>query len=508
MTWFNDPAKNRAFQQGESVKIRWEVIGYCQGEGLDIGCGDHKIFRHAIGIDRRGRGANLAGNVERLKLVGDDCMDFVFSSHCLEDIADHEAALADWWRVLKVGGHLVLYLPHKAHYPNVGQPHANQAHKHDFEPEDIVKAMQKVAPDWALVENQDRDEDDEYSFLQVYRKRAPGSGQGAALQVIDPAKRCIVMRYGGYGDVLVAASTFPHLKAEGWHITVYTGDKGAEILRHDPNVDRVVIHDVLAMKNGELRELTDYLRASCDRFISFSHTFEGLFLANPANSSFWWSHDMRHRYMNGNYLEAAHQVAGVPQVYQQNFHSTVTERDEATAWRRGRGIQQLVAIAVSGTGVNKVWPGQFEYAWRLVDRNPDLHVVTLGETYGAKFFEHERIHQVGTTWPVRRALAMAQLADLVIGPETGMLNAVAHEVMPKIVLLSHSSAENLTRHWTRTEILAGDVPCYPCHRLHKDWSGCNKDAETGQAACQAAIPVMSAIELTERLLGIQHRAAA
>jgi ADP-heptose:LPS heptosyltransferase len=62
-----------------------------------------------------------------------------------------------------------------------------------------------------------------------------------------------VLRYGGYGDVLVAGSTFPHLKAEGWHLTVYTGDKGREVLRHDPHVDRVVSHDVLELRKRRAR---------------------------------------------------------------------------------------------------------------------------------------------------------------------------------------------------------------------------------------------------------------
>ena len=58
-------------------------------------------------------------------------------------IGEHtQAVLREWWRVIRPGGHLVLYLPHKAHYPNIGQPGANPAHKHDFLPEDIVKAME------------------------------------------------------------------------------------------------------------------------------------------------------------------------------------------------------------------------------------------------------------------------------------------------------------------------------------------------------------------------------
>lgn len=510
MTWSPDPARNRAYTQGEVGKIRWEVLPWTQGTGLDLGCGDIKLWPSSMGIDNGpGRAKNLSGDVSKLQLIASEGVDYVFSSHCLEDLDDTAATLAEWWRVLKVGGHLVLYLPHAEFYPRIGTPGANNNHKHDFLPEDIVRHMQAVAPDWVLRDNQERNTGDEYSFLQVYTKRAPGLGQGAALEVTDPDKRCIAMRYGGFGDMLVSSSTFPQLKAQGWHLTVYTGDKGDDVIRHDPNVDRVVSHDIMTMKAGELRELCNYLRTRCAKFVNFSETFEGLLLASPSRPSFWWPQSMRHRYMNGNYLEAAHAAAEVPFVPRQAFYPTAAERTEAAEWRQTTcGTAKLVVVAATGSGVNKIWPHLFEYVGRLAKGHPDVHVAVMGGLYGAELLEHERIHSISERWSIRRALALALQADLVIGPETGILNAVAHEAMPKIVLLSHSSPQNLTENWVNTTVLAGDVPCYPCHRLHADWSGCNKDPETQFAACASAIQPMDALRLTEHLIGLQERVAA
>jgi hypothetical protein len=73
--------------------------------------------------------------------------------------------------------------------------------------------------------------------------------------------------------------------------------------------------------------------------------------------------------------------------------------------------------------------------------------------------------------------------------------------MPKVVFLSHSSAENLTRDWDNTTPLAapathcpgrGDNEAPACHQLHYNWSNCQqaKDAEgnlMGVAQCQAEI---------------------
>ncbi len=61
-----------------------------------------------------------------------------------------------------------------------------------------------------------------------------------------------------------------------------------------------------------------------------------------------------------------------------------------------------------------------------------------------------RIVKKSGKYTIRESMALAEVSDVVVGAETGMLNSVAHRSMPKIVLLSHSSANNLTKHWVNT----------------------------------------------------------
>ena len=86
-------------------------------------------------------------------------------------------------------------------------------------------------------------------------------------------------------------------------------------------------------------------------------------------------------------------------------------------------------------------------------------------------------------------MALAQTADVVVGTETAILNAVANEdQVLKVALLSHSSGENLTKHWSNTLTVEPQaIQCHPCHRLHVGFEFCTKDATTGFAACQAAV---------------------
>jgi ADP-heptose:LPS heptosyltransferase len=97
-----------------------------------------------------------------------------------------------------------------------------------------------------------------------------------------------------------------------------------------------------------------------------------------------------------------------------------------------------------------------------------------------------------TNWPVRRGLAQVQLCDLVIGPDTGFMWGVAMEKMPKIVMLSHASQENITKHWHNTITLHADqkrVPCWPCHKLHDGLDTCVPNKDNNGAACISDISV-------------------
>jgi hypothetical protein len=69
--------------------------------------------------------------------------------------------------------------------------------------------------------------------------------------------------------------------------------------------------------------------------------------------------------------------------------------------------------------------------------------------------------------------------------------------MPKIVMVSHASAENITKHWVNTTTLhadPNDVPCWPCHRLHDDPSTCVPNKEENGARCISYITVEKLVQ--------------
>ena len=143
-------------QGNEAGKMLWELVRYTRGFGLDIGCGPYKAFPHFIGVDSR-KDTQLFGqkmdpdftvpDATRLPMFSDGACDFIFSSHLLEHLDDYKSALKDWWRIVKVGGYLCLYVPHKDLYPHAGTKLANPDHKRDFVEQDILDVMDEF-PDW------------------------------------------------------------------------------------------------------------------------------------------------------------------------------------------------------------------------------------------------------------------------------------------------------------------------------------------------------------------------
>jgi SAM-dependent methyltransferase len=87
---------------------------YFVGKGLDIGCGNDIMHTEAFPLVERISGYDKCfGNRDAMYLpeIGDNAFDFVVSSHCLEHMSDPSIALANWIRVVKPEGHLVITVP-------------------------------------------------------------------------------------------------------------------------------------------------------------------------------------------------------------------------------------------------------------------------------------------------------------------------------------------------------------------------------------------------------------
>ncbi len=499
-------------QGNEAAKIKWEIVPYTRGKGLDLGCGPYKAFPHFRGIDSNAD-AKLFGieatsadfiipTCEVLDDFASSSQDFIFSSHLLEHIVEWENALKEWFRVLKQGGHLILYLPDEDEYPKVGEKGANPDHKWNCSYDKIVDAMKRIGG-WDLVDFQKRNEGDEYSLFFVFKKFSDAKIHRHTWREPKPAKTCAIVRYGAWGDAIQSTSLLPALKAEGYHITFYTTPRGHEAIAHEPLIDRFVLQDQDQVPNHELGPFWDYLATRYDKFINLSESVEGSLLALPDRIENRWPLEARHQMMNVNYLQFTHQIAGVPFVKpEMRFVASADEKAWAQKEYRKLAAAPLVMWVIRGSSLHKVWNGGVDEAnqmtgmdgvlGRILQQWPNAKVVTVGDQWCKDKIEpvwaaEKRIVRRSAVWSIRETMAMAQMCDMVIGPETGVMSAMAMEPMRKIVFLSHSTVKNLTEGWVNTDSLEAQTGCRGCHKLIYNWSDCKQVGDTGIAECQSNI---------------------
>jgi len=165
--------------KSETSKCRERLEKYCVGNGLDIGYGGDPITPSSITLDlpsplsKRGDWPqNLRGDGRDLYWFRDSVLDYVYSSHVLEEFENTGEVLKEWLRVIKPGGFLVLYCPDEQVYREwcklSGQSY-NKRHKiENFSLEYVKSVIAKLGISCEVV--YERAHVDKYSFELVVRK--------------------------------------------------------------------------------------------------------------------------------------------------------------------------------------------------------------------------------------------------------------------------------------------------------------------------------------------------
>lgn len=508
----------KAPEGNETAKVHDRIAPFVKGHGLDIGCGCWKLKvqkskdHSCLGVDSGetfgpSTTADIVADATSIPIFTNESFDYVYSSHTLEDIAYTDAALLEWWRLVKLGGNLILYLPltrrvakemgienWETFYPNMGESGANLWHKHDFHPQQIRDAMEKIAHA-ELIADEIRGDKDEYSFLMVFRKLGSTSSPIKGIRV-NTKKRALVVRYGAIGDCIQSTPVFRKLKEEGYHVTLNCSDSAEEVLKYNPNIDELAmqIRDYVPNEGMVSGALVDYwkdLASRYDKFVNLTgaaeesllipdarlinmmdeigKTHEGISEENKFYNSIL---GIRKVVGDANYYDNHLKKAGYEDTGM-NGELFFSEQEEmmAQGFRDKYKGKFIVMWVLSGSSYHKRYPFFQQVVQELIIKNQDVLLVSVGDPECALIerTESNRYLPRSGRWKLRTSLVMTKYADLVIGPETGILNAAGCFDTPKITFLSHSSHENLCKYWKNDYCLAPDtkeVFCHPCHVLH------------------------------------------
>lgn len=180
-------AWERMAHPSEASKIRDKIIVYCEGKGVDIGCGQKKIKPDAVGVDFNEQynhkdhpktDSDFKGGFDAFfKMCSEkkrEPFDYIFSSHLLEDYDKPADIIKRWIPWVKPGGYIISVLPIEEVYRGVTS-NKNEAHKrwwkgseefltHLLE-EDVMKGMECVDS------SMNSEPVGGYSFYVVLRKK-------------------------------------------------------------------------------------------------------------------------------------------------------------------------------------------------------------------------------------------------------------------------------------------------------------------------------------------------
>ena len=117
---------------------------WMSGKGLDIGYRGYlkdtvPILDTATGIEKEQ--LNPDGTLPFLS----ETQDYVYNSHVLEHIENYKQAIQEWYRVLKIGGHLVITVPHRDLYEKkLSKPSwYNGDHRRYYTPASLLREIEE-----------------------------------------------------------------------------------------------------------------------------------------------------------------------------------------------------------------------------------------------------------------------------------------------------------------------------------------------------------------------------
>lgn len=325
------------------------------------------------------------------------------------------------------------------------------------------------------------------------------------------------------GDNLIASAVFPALKKRYDCLEVIARKGCHVVFENNAFVDKLsVVTDDDLPKGEGWQEWFRHRRNEYARFENLSQSCEMLLALTRGQTWYDWADEPRRKLCGKSYVEQVADICGVP--YNEchpNFFPT-EEEDCAAKEQKAECVgKRCIGWVISGSRYDKVYPFASVVIHRLT-RELDIPVVIFGaptpkDMEIARLIEgnlkiqgnrtlrnfHIAISESWTkeNWPIRRVLTQVQHCDLVVGPDTGPMWAVADRMTPKVMLLSHASPENITKGWRNTVTLHADqknVPCWPCHKLIDGVEYCVENEWKSGAACISDINPDQVVEAVLR----------
>lgn len=466
LTQISNPAQS---SDTSSAWVRFRSVAYLRGRGLSYGVGGDLYPREATAYGKYSIGmdpqvlpnATVVDN--DFSIFSDDSFDHVVVGKHLELSEDPGAIIRTLTWKLKLGGHMVIYLPYENPDPRI---------KFKFD-QNSVDSMLRGTGAWRIKGQYVRD-----GRLLTIAKRIIGHKGTVVPAVVPKGHRACIVRYGALGDMVILTPLIRQLHEDGYDVTMNMTPYALPILENNPYISNYIIQEREAIPNSNLGAYWNEWQGEYDKYINLSESLEGALLKVEGRRDFFMPQAWRHEKCNQNYSDYTMALGGYPEStgHRGELFFTKAESREAQAFRKEHEGKFIVIWALNGSSHHKVYPLMEDVIREWLDLHPETIFITVGDSTAQLLeFSHPCIINAAGVWSIRKVLALLPYADCVIGPESMVANAAACFDVPKITFLSHSTHENLCKHWTNDLCLTPDstfAPCYPCHQLHYTAESC------------------------------------
>lgn len=290
----------------------------------------------------------------------------------------------------------------------------------------------------------------------------------------------------------MASCVLPYIKKDGYEIVFHGNQRAKEVLRYNPYIDEWWMYEDGSIPPHDLHEYYEKIAKDFDRTVILTGCIEGQFLVGLGHPNYSKSIEERRKIIgNRNYYDAHVELAGYkPNKPMAEIYFSKEETAKGKAWKRKNKKFFKILWCLIGSSVQKLYR-YFEPVARIfLDKHENAKIFTVG-AYESKLltFEHERVVNTMLSpleLTFRDSMLLTKYADLVIGPETGILAAAGCFKTPKICLLSHASKTVLTKYWQNDYSFQAPCSCSPCYFLHKYvkvWKDVCQLNELGWPAC-------------------------
>jgi len=449
--------------------VRLRAIGYLKGRGLTFGLnGPEPIYpAKAIDLGKYSLNFDLAPNPsvhavdQNLAIIQKGSLDHIFLGNRLGMYTDPENLIRECADRLREGAHLIIHLMN-----------GDQAH---------IEGWLSAAGLWKRKDIYLRDS----QFLGIYKLLGK---QRRGIQEATPRsgkKRALIARYGAIGDMIMISPLIRKLAEDGYEVTMNVTPYCAEVLKHNPYVSNIIIQERDAIPNQELGPYWTEWKDDYDKYINLSESIEGKLLKVEGRRDFFttkaWREDL---FGSINYYDQTMRLGGYPDIRgsRGELYFSAAEEKAAKFIRAKFPGKFLVLWSVKGSSFHKIYPRLRDTLGAWLSHRPDCQVILTGaEADKGLGFDMQQVWNTIGTMQLRDVFCLTKHVDLVVGPESAVINAAGCYETPKICFLSHSSAANLCKYWINSYHLEPEgVACYPCHQLHYNLESCPlKQTESG-----------------------------